>query len=587
MRDAARAATVLSMPSLSLRTPLAVACIALLALAPTAQAVVTESHITVPSADPLYEVTDEDAPPPRTVRVEGTTDSTQPLVDTVNVACFELSGAYSFVYQGVPLAPDGSFSVDVPATYLGSRLCKLRAVPSGYVSGDPSAFTGPVTSIGRSRTYTVESGPDAGTLVGFFVIGQQLDAADDYESLSECGLEDGFLYNADLEYTSSTFACDDGYEVLEEPGANRSQIQVDGTDAYGTAIAATIGEEATGLPPLTVSHVQNPLTGDLAIVESEPLVTCPGAATPPASCAAFAPSGVSDERTIEQSEGGRLVTITDRFASTDGAAHALDLLPQQGFVLGAYPAGEVAYRFPGEGAFAAHAVGDTVALPSTGPAIVYARSLGAADGDPTTGQGAIVYERPSPTAHFDSVYSEGSYFYLHQTVAVPATGVATVRAAYVQGTTAAEVQAIAERVAATFPAGGGSGGGGTGGGGGQAAGPTSGASSAARTAPGSVAPSNRFTLRRRIDRRHGTATLIVAVPGPGTLTLSGKGLRGIHRHAAKAGRVALRVRPKRALALRLARRHQARIHVTVAFKPDGGTVRRHGVRLTLRKGAVG
>jgi hypothetical protein len=577
------------MPSLSLRASLAVAFVALLglALAPTAGAVITESHITVPSADPLYEVTDEDAPPPRTVRVEGTTDSTQPLVDTVNVACFELSGAYSFVYQGVPLAPDGSFSVDVPATYLGSQLCKLRAVPSSYVSGDPSAFTGPVTSIGRSRTYTVESGPDAGTLVGFFLIGQQLGAADDYESLSECGLEDGFLYNADLEYTTSTFSCDDGYEVLEEPGANRSQIQVDGTDAYGTAIAATIGEEATGLPSLTFSHVQDPLTGDLTIIESEPLVTCPGAATPPASCAAFAPSGVSDERTIEQTEGGRLVTITDRFASTDGAAHTLDLLPQQGFVLGAYPAGEVTYRFPGQDAFATHAVGDTVALPSTGPAIVYARSLGAADGDPTTGQGAIVYERPSPTAHFDDVYSEGSYFYLHQTVAVPATGVATVRAAYVQGTGASEVQATAERVAATFPTGGGSGGEATGSGGGQASRPTAGARSTASTAPGPVVASNRFTLRRRIDRRHGTGTLIVTVPGPGTLTLTGTGLRTVRRHAAKAGHVALPVRPKRALTLRLARRHRARVHLTVAFKPDGGTARRSRVSLTLRKGTAG
>jgi hypothetical protein len=569
-------------PFFALPALLAAACIGLLGLgfAPAARAVVTESHITVPSADPLYEVTDEDAPPPRTVRVEGTTNSTQPLVDTVNIACFDLSGAYSFVFQGAPLASDGSFSVDVPATYLGSQLCKLRALPAGYVAGDPSAFSGPVTSIGRARTYVVEAGPDAGTPVDFFVLGQQLGAADDYGSLSECGLFDGYLYNADLEYTSETFACDDAYGLLEEPGAHRSQIQVDGTDAYGTALAATIGEEAAGLPSLSVSHVQDPRTGDLTIVESEPLVTCPGAATPPANCGAFAPSGVRDERTIEQSEGGRLVTITDRFASTDGAAHTLDLLPQQGFVLGAFPAGEVAYRFPGQDAFATHAVGETVALPATGPAIVYARSLGAADGDPSTGQGAIVYERPSPTAHFDTVYPEGSFFYLHQTVAVPATGVATVRAAYVQGTTAGEVQAVAERVAATLPADGGTGGGG---GGGQTPPANAGPMAAAVTA----APSNHFRLRRRIDRRHGTATLIVTVPGPGTLTLAGKGLRGVHRHAARAGRVALPVRAKRTLALRLAHRHRARVPATVAFRPDGGTVRRQRVRLTLREGAAG
>jgi hypothetical protein len=39
--------------------------------------------------------------------------------------------------------------------------------------------------------------------------------------------------------------------------------------------------------------------------------------------------------------------------------------------------------------------------------------------------------------------------------------------------------------------------------------------------------------------------------------------------------------------LGLARRHRARIHATVAFKPDGGTARRSGVRLTLRKGPAG
>lgn len=580
------------MRSFALRIPLAAACITVLGLvlAASAQAVVTESHITVPTADPYYAVTDEDAPPPRTVRVEGTTDSTEPASDRVDIACFDLSGAFSDLYLGAALAPDGSFAVDVPATYLGSQLCKLRAVPAGYESGDASAFTGPVTSIGRARTYAVGSGPDAGTRVDFFVFGQQLSAADDYGSLSECGLGDGYLYDANLEYTSETFACDDGYGLLEEPGTDRSQIQVDGADAYGTAVAATIGPEAAGLPQLTVSHAQDPLTGDLTIVESEPLVTCPGAATPPASCAAFAPTGVRDERTIEQTESGRLVTVTDRFASTDGASHTLDLLPQQGFVLGAFPAGEVEYRFPGQAAFATHAIGDTVALPSTVPGIVYARSSGAADGDPSTGQGAIVYERPATSAHFDSVYPEGSFFYLHQTVAVPATGVAMVRAAYVQGTTAGEVRAAAERAAATFPAAGGTEGEVTGEGAGQATGTTAGPGGAATATRSTVAasvPSNHLAVRRRIDRRHGTGTLIVSVPVPGTLTLTGTGIRRVRRHATKAGPVALPVRPRRALALRLARLHHARIEATVAFEPDGGTARRHGVRLTLRKGTSG
>jgi hypothetical protein len=97
--------------------------------------------------------------------------------------------------------------------------------------------------------------------------------------------------------------------------------------------------------------------------------------------------------------------------------------------------------------------------------------------------------------------------------------------------------------------------------------------------------SNRFALRRRIDRRHGTGTLIVTVSGPGTLTLKGKGLRRVRRHAAMAGPVALPVRPIPGLARRLARRHRTRVDVTVAFRPDGGTARRRSVRLTLWKEA--
>jgi hypothetical protein len=74
---------------------------------------------------------------------------------------------------------------------------------------------------------------------------------------------------------------------------------------------------------------------------------------------------------------------------------------------------------------------------------------GAPDGDPGTGQGAIVYDRPADSATF--IYSAANVdeFNLHQTGTVPAGGSTTFRSAYAQDYTAAGVTALAD--AATDP----------------------------------------------------------------------------------------------------------------------------------------
>jgi hypothetical protein len=162
------------------------------------------------------------------------------------------------------------------------------------------------------------------------------------------------------------------------------------------------------------------------------------------SCTTFVATGVTDTRTISQDHDGHLSTITDVFSSTDGAAHALDLLWEndQRFHGAAGDSTQLAFRFPGQSAFAKHSAGDVVALPPA-PGTILVHMDGAPDGDPGTGRGAIVYDRPADAATF--IYSAPNVdeFDLHQAGTVPAGGSTTYRFAYAQDYTDAGVAARA------------------------------------------------------------------------------------------------------------------------------------------------
>jgi hypothetical protein len=75
---------------------------------------------------------------------------------------------------------------------------------------------------------------------------------------------------------------------------------------------------------------------------------------------------------------------------------------------------------------------------------------GSADGDMTTGQGAIVYDRPATAANVTSLNSSNSEFTLHQTGTVPAGGSTRFRFAYVQDFLATNVASFAQTAATAF-----------------------------------------------------------------------------------------------------------------------------------------
>lgn len=112
--------------------------------------------------------------------------------------------------------------------------------------------------------------------------------------------------------------------------------------------------------------------------------------------------------------------------------------------------------------------------------------------------------------------------------------------------------------------------------------PKTGTSPGAPPAAADAPIDNSFRIAAiRKNRRLGTATLAVVVPGPGQLMLDGAVFR--HRQVDGAGRVKLRVVPKRAKRRALRRNGSVRLGVAVTFVPSGGEPNSRTIKLRLKK----
>jgi hypothetical protein len=439
-------------PLLRLATALAAALVlGGLVVTPAAHAAITASQITTP-ANPSFFVADEDASS-QTVAIAGTTTGAGGG-DKVDLRCY-FGGMSVKVKSNVPLSSNGSFSV--PAADLNKLLeltCQLKAVPAGQTPADLTPYSGPVVGVGERETSKISGGANNGKAYDYILDAQQLTAAFDYASLGSCGLHNGFLYDSTYANTTVTFACNGGLLSADSPAApTRSELQVDGANAYAPTQAFFINSGGAGLPALTDTYTVDKATGNVVIQETDPLVECSSATYPPTtgSCATYVSAGVTDDRTITQDHDGHISWVTDTFKSTDSKAHSLDLLwdDNQQFFGPSGDSSQLEYEFAGESSYSTHATGSTLSLPPT-PGAILIRMHGAADGDTATGQGAIVYDRPVTAAKFTRVTPVDSEFTLHQTGEVPAGRTTRFRFAYVQDYQAALVGARVKTASALF-----------------------------------------------------------------------------------------------------------------------------------------
>jgi hypothetical protein len=545
-----------------------------LLFAPGAGAAITGSQITTPASTVFTTWSESEA---NSIVVSGTTSGGAPG-DEVDIVCY--SGAEVLPLEtAVPLAPNGSFFVGAASVQSArAHVCRLRAVPAGTTPADPTAFAGPLLGTGSRLVERFPDGPSAGRQYGFFAEAQQLTAGGAFRSVGRCPVS-AFLDNAALERTTTTFLCGSRFWRFNDyktPPGTRSQIQVDGFNAHTPAVVVETVGGNSNFPALSSSFSQDPVTGDTVVHDNEAIVYC---SPPPGGelCSSVAPTGVYDERTLEQTADGHLITVTDRYSSTDGQSHSIDLLPENIQVFagpGEEHASSIGYRFPGQSAYSTHAFGDVVEFAGEAPGVVWIRVEGRADGDEKSGRGAIVFDRPASPAIFNVEEARNSGFEFHQAGSVPASGSTVFRSAYVQGYAQSEVEALVARAKASFmppaavppvlPVSGGSG-------------------SSSKPPPGSTVHGAFGKIRASLDKRKGTVQLLVVVNGPGAVKLSGKDLVGTRASASGAGPVKLTVRAKGAVRRHLRKTGRASVRATLTFVPAAGQAVSTEKRLVLQK----
>ncbi len=97
-----------------------------------------------------------------------------------------------------------------------------------------------------------------------------------------------------------------------------------------------------------------------------------------------------------------------------------------------------------------------------------------------------------------------------------------------------------------------------------------------------VEPSARFSFGLiPLNRARGTATLNLTLPGPGKVTISGKGVRKASKSVAKAGKLNLPINPAGSAKATLDRVGSASVKVSVKFAPAGGSPGTVSKRLKL------
>ncbi|MDX6570130.1 MAG: hypothetical protein QOH15_2708 [Gaiellales bacterium] len=419
------------------RIPLSavVAIGALGALAAPALAAPSETRITTP-ADPAF-ITYGSAGAAslaiggvsngKTARVDIRCDGTIALLLKANVTP-NAAGAFGTTISAATMAR------------LAGQSCVLRAVPANRVSTS-GHFAGPRLLIGDVRLITNK----AGAVIDYRVRAPQINGRGVYSSVGSCGLLGSATFSSSYTTSNDVFTC--AARLANTIGA-RSSLQVDGVNSYATTAAATLfpgSSSLAGIQPLTVAVSTDPATGNQTIRESEVIVKCAPDQTTwpvnPATCTSFTPAGVRLDRSITQSGNGRLASVIDSWTSTDGKAHRVNAVYENGSTAVA------AFNFPWlSSQFTLYSANYQVPPSPTSPFTYYVKFASAADGDTRHDLGAAIVQLAPQAMAFKSPTS----LWVQEDRTVPASSALTMGFAFVWGTTAAEILASAAAVQPTL-----------------------------------------------------------------------------------------------------------------------------------------
>jgi hypothetical protein len=205
------------------------------------------------------------------------------------------------------------------------------------MTSESAMFAGPRIAVSEYETTAaisdvIQGGPNAGDLIDYYANGTTFGSSAGWDSAGSCG---PYLRSLDASYALSSYGLDCVGSLFDSDGISRSEIQVDGKNAYDPRSAAflfdgaccTRSQDNSGFPSLTVSQNWNSSNGFESTTETDGIVECTGADgyLPPdqGACPSFQDAGVKLERAISMI-GPSQVMMTDTWSSTDGHAHTVD-----------------------------------------------------------------------------------------------------------------------------------------------------------------------------------------------------------------------------------------------------------------------
>lgn len=381
--------------------------------------------------------------------------------DKVDIVCYYGSPSVYKVLASNLSISNGAFNTGGTPPQLrqiAGHACRLRAVPTGHESTDDSSqFSGPQVAIGETALLpTIAGGPNNGDSYNFYVNPVTFSgfAAWKAAGTGGCG---PYAAPIDSAFDIGSFPIDCAGSLLSDDlgiWGGRSEVEVDGRSAYDAPSAQGLfarsnglyngSEDLSGFPSLHVNVTWDPTTGLMASQSQEQWVSCTGSdpyqPTSILDCPSFEDTGVQLERDVTASDGGRVITLTDTWSSTDGQSHSLDLLYDDYAGVYGSATGERGWEFPGQSGFTQYGTADSVPAPSTGPGSILVRTnVTADDGDPSEGTGAITFSRPPTGLRFAS----NNELEEHQVLTVPAGGSTSLSYIYSVGYSVADANGLA------------------------------------------------------------------------------------------------------------------------------------------------
>ena len=355
----------------------------------------------------------------------------------------------------------GAFSVEVAESALPAEVCQLRAVASGVSlalpPGEKEAFEGPTVVASQFLQEPSDYNAASSTLTGSFVFQSAGDYALESTLYSPSGHEDVQLFYGEVDLEAFP------------PIGSRSTVQVDGANAYVPEAAREVEfrlrEEAeskkeaftppAGKPSVTVRPHFEESTHQIKLEEEDPVVRCsPGVAFPPtlASCTSFVSAGVALHRTWLTTDEDHVAAMTDRWSSTDGAAHSVNV---RYFNEMSSTENDGSYQFPGESSFSLTATGESKTLPAGPGTILYKTAQTLSElGNGEYPQGAILFDAaPSEPIKVTSgsTGEPASSFEMPYQRTIPAGGSSTtLRMTFVQAFELPEVRSLAASALAGY-----------------------------------------------------------------------------------------------------------------------------------------